>query len=156
MKKTLMLLLGLALATGTAQAADEIEAASLDELLQMVKEGNVINRDLNSRREREFTADKNRQQKKLTDARAEQRREEQRSDRLETQFEQNETEIANLQELLAKRLGSLRELFGVLQQVSGDTQGVFSASIISAQYPGREQWLSEFAQEMGKIGRAHV
>ena len=38
MKKTLMLLLGLALATGTAQAADEIEAASLDELLQMVKE----------------------------------------------------------------------------------------------------------------------
>ena len=153
MKKTLMLLLGLALATGTAQAADEIEAASLDELLQMVKEGNVINRDLNSRREREFTADKNRQQKKLTDARAEQRREEQRSDRLETQFEQNETEIANLQELLAKRLGSLRELFGVLQQVSGDTQGVFSASIISAQYPGREQWLSEFAQEMGKSSK---
>ena len=44
MKRTLMLVLGLALASGTVNAADEIEAASLDELLQMVKEGNVINR----------------------------------------------------------------------------------------------------------------
>jgi biopolymer transport protein ExbB len=157
MKKTIVLLLGLALAAGTVNAEDaedaDIKAASLDELLQMVKEGNVINRDLNARREREFTADKNRQAKALSDAKAEQRREEQRSDRLETKFEQNETEIANLQELLAKRLGSLRELFGVLQQVSGDTQGVFSASIISAQYPGREEWLSEFAQEMGKSSK---
>jgi len=101
MKKTIVLLLGLALAAGTVNAEDaedaEIKAASLDELLQMVKEGNVINRDLNARREREFTADKNRQAKALSDAKAEQRREEQRSDRLETKFEQNETEIANLQ-----------------------------------------------------------
>ena len=56
MKRTIMLLLGLVLAAGTVNAAEEgeIEAASLDELLQMVKEGNVINRDQNARREREF------------------------------------------------------------------------------------------------------
>ena len=41
MKKTIVLLLGLALAAGTVNAEDaedaEIKAASLDELLQMVK-----------------------------------------------------------------------------------------------------------------------
>lgn len=150
MKKTALFLLGITLSLGTAQAAEDIQAASLEELLQMVKEGNVINRDANAKREREFLADKNRQQKALDDGRAEQVREEKRSDRLETQFEKNEVSIADLTELLSKRLGSLRELFGVLQQVSGDTQGVFDASIVSAEFPGRSEWLSEFAQSMGK------
>jgi biopolymer transport protein ExbB len=50
---------------------------------------------------------------------------------------------------LDKRLGSLRELFGVLQQVAGDTRGLFEGSVISAQYPGRGDWLGELAAKMG-------
>ena len=48
-----------------------------------------------------------------------------------------------------KRLGSLRELFGVLQQVAGDTRGLFQGSVISAQFPGRGEWLGELAKKMG-------
>ena len=76
-------------------------------------------------------------------------REEQRSERLETQFEENEVRIGDLQEALDKRLGSLRELFGVLQQVAGDTRGLFEGSVISAEFPGRGDWLGALAKKMG-------
>ena len=42
-----------------AQAADnDVEAKSLSELLQLVKDGKVVNGRLNERREKEFNADK--------------------------------------------------------------------------------------------------
>ncbi|MGB1191063.1 MAG: MotA/TolQ/ExbB proton channel family protein [Pseudomonadales bacterium] len=133
--------------------SEEVEAKSLAELLQLVKEGKVVNARLNERREQEFLADKSRQQGEVRKAQREQANEEARSERLEAQFEKNEQDIAAKQEILAKRLGSLRELFGVLQQVAGDTQGVFEGSIISAEFPGRGQWLGEFAQSMGKSSK---
>ena len=137
-----------------AQAADnDVEAKSLSELLQLVKDGKVVNARLNERREREFNADKSRQQNEVKKAKREQANEEARSERLEAQFEKNEQDIAARQEILAKRLGSLRELFGVLQQVAGDTQGVFEGSIISAEFPGRGQWLADFAKSMGKSSK---
>ena len=41
-----------------AQAAEnEVEASTLTELLQMVKDGKVVNGRLNERREKEFNAD---------------------------------------------------------------------------------------------------
>lgn len=155
MKRIALALLatGLMLSGNTWAEENEIKAASLDELLRMVQEGRVINRDEIARREREFMADKARQQQELERARRLQREEEERSERLENEFERNEREIAGLQETLSARLGSLRELFGVLQQVSGDTQGVFANSIVSAEYPGREQWLGDFAQSMGRSSK---
>ncbi|MEX2327188.1 MAG: MotA/TolQ/ExbB proton channel family protein, partial [Pseudomonadales bacterium] len=45
------------------------------------------------------------------------------------------------------------ELFGVLQQVSGDTRGVVENSIVSAQFPDRGKWLGEFAQSMGRSSK---
>ena len=83
-----------------------------------------------------FAQDKANQARLLQEAQAERRREEQRSDRLETTFDENELRIGDLQEQLDRRLGSLKELFGVLQQVAGDTRGLFEGSIITAQYPG--------------------
>lgn len=137
-----------------AQAAEqEIEAKSLAELLQLVKDGKVVNARINDRREQEFIADKSRQQGEVRNAQREQANEEARSERLEAQFEKNEQDIAAKQEILAKRLGSLRELFGVLQQVAGDTQGVFEGSIVSAEFPGRGEWLGNFAKSMGKSSK---
>lgn len=138
---------------GASWAAEEIDAATLDQLLQMVQDGRVANSREIQRREREFLADRATQQQALENARRLQREEEARSERLENQFQTNEVEIANLQEILSKRLGSLRELFGVLQQVSGDTRGVVENSIISAELPGRGEWLGEFAQSMGRSSK---
>ena len=154
MKKVWILAAAFAVSmAGSVQAEDEIQAKSLAELLQLVKDGKVVNQRVNEQREREFIADKNRQQKAVNDAQNEQAREEARSERLEAQFEKNEQDIAAKQEILAKRLGSLRELFGVLQQVAGDTQGVLEGSIVSSELPGRGEWLGQFAQSMGKSSK---
>ncbi len=125
------------------------EANTLDELLQNVQDRRVVESREHTERERRFTEDRANQQKLLDDAIAERRREERRSDRLETQFEENEIRIGDLTEQLDKRLGSLRELFGVLQQVAGDTRGLFEASLISSQFPNRGDWLGELAAKMG-------
>ena len=61
--------------------------------------------------------------------------------------------MANLNEALTTRLGSLKELFGVLQQVSGDTKGKFQNSVVSAQLPGRTEFLDQLAQSMGSSSK---
>ena len=149
---TVIVSLGLAFSINV-QAADEIPDKSHAELLQLVRDGKVVNKQINEKRESDFVADKASQQKALNNAKAEQRREEARSERLETTFENNEQRLASLQEVLAKRLGSLRELFGVLQQVSGDTRGVLEGSLVSAEYPGRGEWLGQFAASMGRSSK---
>lgn len=135
-----------------APATDDlevVEADSLEDLLENVRQRRIVESRIHTEREREFTRDRARQAQMLADAKAERAREERRSDRLETAFDENELRIGDLQEQLDRRLGSLRELFGVLQQVAGETQGLFQGSIISAQFPNRGDWLGEFAQKMG-------
>lgn len=139
--------------TWAAAADSDIKAASLADLLQMVKEGRIENQQEIKAREKRFLADKTKQAQEVQHAKDLQKQEEARSERLETQFEQNDQKIAGLQDTLSKKLGSLRELFGVLQQVSGDTQGVFANSIISAEYPGRGKWLGDFAKSMGRSSK---
>lgn len=125
------------------------EANSLDELLRNVQNRRVVEARDHKEREARFQRDKGAQAQLLRDAQAERTRQEQRSEQLETQFEENEAKIGQLQEALDKRLGSLRELFGVLQQVAGDTRGLFEGSIISAEFPDRGDWLGELAKKMG-------
>ena len=125
------------------------EANSLDDLLDNVRDRRVVESREHTDREGRFSRDKANQAQMLKDAEAERRREERRSDRLETAFEENEIRIGDMTEQLDKRLGSLRELFGVLQQVAGDTRGLFEASLISSQYENRGDWLGELAAKMG-------
>ena len=141
----------LALAQEGSTAADTqpVEADTLDELLRNVEDRRVVESREHVQRERRFQNDKTAQAELLAGAEAERRSEERRSDRLETQFEENEIRLLDLQEQLDRRLGSLRELFGVLQQVAGDTRGVFQGSLISAQYPSRGEWLGDLAAKMG-------
>jgi biopolymer transport protein ExbB len=155
MKKAIIIIMAFALGfSGYANAAEEeIPAKTLAELLELVKSGRFDSGQINDQRESEFNANKATQRSELRSAERMQREEEAEAERLEGIFEKNEQDIAAKQEILAKRLGSLRELFGVLQQVAGDTQGVFEGSIVSAQLPGRGEWLGEFAQSMGKSSK---
>lgn len=139
-------------AAAAAPAADDLQvnkADTLGELLDNVRERRVVESRMHTDREQQFSRDKASQARLLSEAEAERTREEQRSNRLETAFDENEIRIGDLQEQLDRRLGSLKELFGVLQQVAGDTRGLFEGSIITAQYPGRGEWLGQFAKKMG-------
>lgn len=122
---------------------------TLDELLGVVKQGAVAESKEYKQREREFLQAKQKQQQILNEAIRERDAEERRSEELEATFNKQEEQLASLTQLLTERLGALRELFGVLQQVSGDTRGKFETSIVSAQFPGRGEFLAELAKKMG-------
>ena len=122
---------------------------TLDELLSVVKRGAIAESKEYKDREREFQNAKQRQQGMLDDARRERNAEERRSEQLEATYTQQEEELARLTEKLNESLGALRELFGELQRVSGDTRGKFETSIISAQLPGRGEFLGNLAKKMG-------
>lgn len=123
------------------------KAKDLDELLERVKSGSVAESEENKERERIFIRTQNRQAQLLREAKQSQVNEERRSDRLETRFEANEIKLTELETLLANRLGTLGELFGVVRQVAGDTKGITDASIVSVQFPGRGDFLDGLAQK---------
>jgi biopolymer transport protein ExbB len=142
---------GLMLAfTLSAQAATAI---SLDELLQQVKTGRVTDAAENKARLDAFRANRSTQSKLLNDEKAEQRRQEAASARMEKQFEVNDQQILVLEQAFQDRLGGLKELFGVLQQASGDARGQFETSLTQVQFPDRTDFLLEFAKKMGQSNR---
>ena len=129
------------------------DALSLDDLLNQLQQGNITQTKQNQKRENQFKAKVNQQQNMLNDMNDQRDSALVLSVKLEQKFADNEINLANRAEALDKRLGELKELFGVLQQVSGDTRSKFQTSVISAQIPGRGQFLDEFAQSMGSSSK---
>ena len=140
-------LLSLGFATANAQS-DEEGAASMAELLRLIEQGQA--RDSREARQREaaFAQARNQQQSLLNQARAERTREENVSAQLENQFEENTQRIITARQALDERLGALKELFGVLQTVSGDTQGRFASSLTNIEFPNRSEFLVELGSKM--------
>ena len=132
---------------GVANAQQQ-DAASMSELLNLIERGQARDSQEARQRESTFTQQRNQQQTLLNRARAERTRQENESGRLEQLFENNNTRIVSARAALDERLGALKELFGVLQTVSGDTQGRFNASLTNLQYPDREEFLVALGSKM--------
>ena len=126
----------------------EIAAENLDQLLELVKQGQARASAENKAREDRFAQDKANQAAALKRAEEERVREERRSARLEKQFEENELLIAAKQEQLRERLGTLSELFGHLTAASGDLASNVEVSLVSSEYPGRESFLKDLIAKM--------
>ena len=139
----------LAVAFAAPAQAQDAEALSLNELLEIVRVAGGRDAAEEEQRIQEFEQNQANQQQLLNDANARKAAEEARSAQLETTFEENELLIADVTEQLNVRLGSLRELFGVLQQVAGDARGLFEASLTNIEYPERSQFLTDLAAKMG-------
>jgi biopolymer transport protein ExbB len=58
----------------------------------------------------------------------------------------NERQLAELETVLAERMGNLGELFGVVRQAAGDIQATLDDSMVTAQMPGRSEFLAQLAQ----------
>lgn len=133
--------------------AENKQALDLDALLQQLEQGQFAQKAQNTEREQAFIQKRAEQDQILRDTVQVRNQALATSERLETQFEENEFKLADLNNALNTRLGSLKELFGVLQQVSGDTKNKFYNSVISAQILGRSEFLDEMAQTMGKSSK---
>ncbi len=146
-KATAVAMLGaLTLTAGTALA--QAEPRSLDELLGLVKKGQIAENQENRAREQAFAKDKANQAAELQRAEAERAQQEQLSQELEDAFEANELLVAAKQEQLKEKLGTLAELFGHLTSTAGDLASNLEFSLTSAQYPGREKFLEELIAKM--------
>ncbi len=147
-------LLSLGLTTAHAQQDEDEGAASMAELLRLIEQGQARDSRENRQREAAFAQARNQQQQLLNQARAERTRQENVSAQLENSFEQNQQRIITARQALDERMGALKELLGVLQTVSGDTQGRFAASLTNIEFPDRNDFLVELGSKLA--GAANI
>jgi len=149
MKRAITSILFLSVMAGMPAVSAQGALGSLDDLLKQVQTGRAQENQANRAREQEFVRNKAQQQQLLNQARRERADLEAQSERMEKQFEENELAIIDLREQLAVRMGSLKELFGVLQQAAGDARANFENSLTNIEYPERSAFLTGLAEKMG-------
>jgi biopolymer transport protein ExbB len=136
------------LSLGVNTASAQEDAVSMSELLRLIEQGQSRDSQEARQRESQFAQQRNQQEQLLNRARGERSRQENESARLEQLFEDNQANIVAARAALDERLGALKELFGVLQTVSGDTQARFNSSLTNIHYPDREEFLVELGSKM--------
>jgi biopolymer transport protein ExbB len=129
---------------GAATAARA--AGSLEELLQETKNTRALQAKANAGREQEFVSRRDQQATLLAEAQRARDAAAKRSQDLSSQFDANEVKLTELGELRTARLGTLGELFGVVRQASTDVSSVVYDSLISAQYPGRDEFFNKLSK----------
>ncbi len=148
MKKNIIKLAGISF-TGlflavSSQAFAQQPAASLSELLRNVEENRVLESQEAREREQRFQQQVNQQQQILDDVRNRISQEEAENTRLEGVFDANRQTLTERRAQLREVRANLNELLGTIQGVAGDFRSVFDNSLISAQYPGRNEFLDSF------------
>ncbi len=121
-------------------------AETMDDLLEETKNFRTLEAQANLAREQEFLANRDRQKELLEQARLARDAAQARSQQLSARFDANELELNDLETLLEAREGNLGELFGVTRQVAGDVSSIVYNSLISVQYPGRDEFFQRLAK----------
>ncbi|PYE33875.1 outer membrane transport energization protein ExbB [Idiomarina fontislapidosi] len=153
MKLLISAALTLGLVAGAQAAPKPQDPINLDQLLEQLEQGKYAQSEENKARLERFRQQEQEQKQMLRDAIAQREALEQQASDLETRFEGNETKLGNLQDTLTQSMGSLKELFGVLQQVTNDAAGSFQNSVISAQYPGRADELKQLSEQISNSSK---
>jgi len=122
---------------------------TMEQLLDSVRLDGRQTGAVNDRREQKFLDARDQQQELLDQAMARLDREEQRSVRLQNEFEANEKTLEDIGETLRIRLGNFGELFGVMRQVAGEVIAMVKNSIVSLQYPHREHTITGLMESTG-------
>ncbi len=132
--------------SATSLVAQE-KAKSLDQLLKFVEQGRVAEDRENKQRENRFKAARSKQAQLTEQAAVLKTQEEERSARLEVQFEENDKKLAETEKRLRERMGSLTELFGHITTAAGDARSNFEVSLTRIHYPDRGQVLDALVEK---------
>ena len=149
--KKLMISSLLVLIAGASVSTAQAQALDINKILGAVRSAGSQERNENAAREKKFTDERNRQQGRLSSMRNERARQERISDQLDAQYAVNKGKIEVLQSELAKELGDLKELFGVIQQTASEAQDDYQTSLISAHYPDRAENLRQMVEKMSSL-----
>ena len=152
MKTVNHFLVALALVVTTLFSANvsiaQEKAASLDELLKLVSQAKLKESKEAKQREAEFKQKKSQQARALAQLKRTLKNAENRSERLKRNINDNELKLAEKEKQLTEKLGSLQELFGHLTSAAGDLREDLDSSIISAQYPGRSDFIANMIEQI--------
>ena len=133
------------------EVSNESAPSSMEELLELVKEGKAREQAENAIREQEFLDNKERQAQLLDREKREEEKQERIAAELEAEFTRNEETLRVKDEAYKKELGSLIELFGHLQSTSSEAAVQFLGSLSSAEF-GEERvtYLNELTSKMSE------
>ena len=125
-----------------------VQAQSLDKqaLLEQIRETRSAEQAAMREREQTFLRERNQQQARLSQARAELASAQARADELDARFKAQSEQLAQLRQELTERSGNLGELFGVVRQGAGDTLSQWQDSLLNARYPERQGELEALSQ----------
>jgi len=134
-------------------SVNSVQAQELDinKVYSATQAATAKERRVNTARENAFKAERSKQQGRLTSMTNERTRQERIGKELERAFDANEVKINVLQDELAKELGDLKQLFGVIQLSASEAQEAYKTSYISAQYPGRSESLRQMVAKMASL-----
>lgn len=143
MKPYLFVLFALSLSMPVLAAE---KPANLDELLDQVKRERVLEQQQNKLREAEFVEAHDQQARLLDEARRQLAFEEQRTAQLNQAFTDLENTLAEQQQLLDEKSGSLGELFGTVRQIANDGRAVLESSMTSVTKTERLVFLNKLSE----------
>ncbi|MCO5787807.1 flagellar motor protein MotA [Pseudomonas sp. G11-1] len=135
----------IALAVALSSPLTLAQPASLDQLLQDIREIRSSEQAAMREREAQFLRERDNQQTLLTQAERELAPIKAEADRLKTEFDQLEAELAATETQMRERSGNLGELFGVVRQMAGDTRSQWQDSLLNMQFPERLAQLDQLA-----------
>ncbi|MBF2755693.1 MAG: MotA/TolQ/ExbB proton channel family protein [Gammaproteobacteria bacterium AqS3] len=137
----------LGLAQDAAPAQDQPK--TLDELLELVRQGRFQESKELQDREARFVRERSQQNRLLNQIRAEERRLEARADQLERQFEVLAQQLRVKEDRLKEVRGELNEMFGHMESASTEAATFFETSVTRGQYGvEREEFLTSLAKNM--------
>ena len=134
-------------------SADAPRDLQMDQLLQLIKQGMVQDASEQRKRLNDFIQQRDKQTRLLNERKQALEQLKRTIEGVERDFEENEVAIGNMEQRLDERLGGLKELFGVLQQVAGDARGSFQGSPTSSQYPNRLAFLDGLIEKAGSSSK---
>ncbi|ATC95292.1 MotA/TolQ/ExbB proton channel family protein [Pseudoalteromonas tunicata] len=118
---------------------------ALDQILEQVKKDRISEGKINQQREQEFLSARSDKQALLNNAKRDLAAEKARGEQLKKQYAQNELTLASKEQELETAKGTLGEMFGVVRRAASETIGSIEASVVSAQFPNREEVLRSLA-----------
>lgn len=121
-------------------------ADTFDDLLQKIQAQTTRELEENTIREKRFIEARDKQQEILEEAQATLKGLEAESERLKSAIDDNEQEIADLEEKLGRKTGDLGELFGVVRQVAGELRADYDNAMTSVHFPERSAFLNRLSE----------
>ena len=135
-----------------APAAPDQQITDLDQLLQVVRQEQKAQRELNRQREQKFLQDRQNQQALLEQARRDFERRQRENQPLVARTEANAAEIARLEKQLESVVQDMGDLSTGFREFAGDFAAVLQESMISTQFPDRAERLQTLAANRSQPG----